>query len=78
MRVTNMNKHPIQVRLRSATNSIDYVHLAPRGKVTLPPGYTVDANWKAANPQVLVANDTQPAPSATPAASTAAPTHGSN
>lgn len=37
------------------------VRIMPRGRVTLPPGYSVDANWMALNPGVLKVHTPNPA-----------------
>ena len=56
--LTNLNSHPVSARLivevPGQPNGIDFVTIQPRGKVTLPPGHTVDPNWAAVSANVTI------------------------
>ena len=56
--VVNMNTHPVSVLISTQTGKPDYVSLAPRGRVTLPPNTQVDQNWLQGQPKIkIVTND---------------------
>lgn len=44
-KVINTSSDPRQVKIRRADGSPDTIHLAPKGKVTLAKGQTIDQNW---------------------------------
>ena len=46
MLIINTGSTKLEVKL-NAPHGVDYVHLQPRGRVTLESGQTVDSNWKA-------------------------------
>jgi len=53
MKIVNANAHPVSVKIW-VNGVVDYVHLAPKGKVDIEPGVTVDQNWLVNNPKVTV------------------------
>lgn len=57
MDVLNMNPHPVTVKLKTPEGQADYAHVAPKRRVTLPPGFTVDTNWLAVQPKVMTYED---------------------
>ena len=47
MDVLNMNSFPVSARVKDAAGTLDYVTVAPKRRVTLPPHLIVDNNWLA-------------------------------
>lgn len=57
MKITNQSQLPVAVKLTMPDGQPNYVHLAPKSKVTLPAGSKIDANWHVANPQIVVVKE---------------------
>ena len=58
VQLTNMYQHPVSAKIvvtgADGKPTLDYVTLAPRGKVTLGDGHQVHKNWSVLNPKVIV------------------------
>jgi hypothetical protein len=51
--IINLNNHPVHAKINTPKGS-DYVHIMPKGRVTLPTEVTVDGNWLAGADKVKV------------------------
>lgn len=59
MLVINLNSYPVQAKIDTSGGS-DFIHLAAKGRVTLPPGASINANWLALNTNIKVVGDSTP------------------
>lgn len=55
MLVINTNNHPVPVEIDTPKGP-DVVHVASKGRVTLPEGVKVNTNWLASNGAGIVVN----------------------
>lgn len=63
--VTNLNDVQINARIQTS-RGLEHVFIAPKGRVTLKEGHTVDPNWLAGQSRVQVKVVTAPAATPTP------------
>lgn len=54
MDILNMNSYPVHPRIVDANGVVDSIHVMPKRRTTLPPGFTVDTNWLASAEKVSV------------------------
>lgn len=52
--VVNMSNAPADLKLVNEQGQIDFAHAMPKRQVELPEGFTLDANWAAANPKIKI------------------------
>jgi hypothetical protein len=52
MDVLNMNQHPVFPRVIAPDGSHDSICVAPKRRVTIPEGYSIDLNWIGSQPNV--------------------------
>lgn len=64
--LVNLGPSSMSVKVRTATNSVDYIHIQSKSKVALPAGYTPDHNFMVMNPSIrqLAATAETPTPTA--------------
>jgi hypothetical protein len=51
--IINLNNYPVHAKIKTP-KGLDFVHIMPKGRVTLPPEVTVDSNWLAGAEKVKV------------------------
>jgi len=52
------------VRVLNAAGTVDYVHIAGRGKIKLPEGFKPDPSWLNTLPNIRVTDEPKPKPTA--------------
>lgn len=64
--VTNLNDFQVNARVKTG-NGLEYVYIAPKGRVTLDDSHTIDANWLVGQTRIKVKTVTAPTVTPTPA-----------
>lgn len=59
IRLVNTGHSALAVKVRRADNSVDYVHIQQKSKVTLPQGYKPDHNFMVNNPSIKTVEPTE-------------------